>query len=87
MHDTDDWDDDPPLEDWEYPDEDEAAEQSTTTACPNCRAEMYDDAEQCPRCGEYVTRAQANWSHFPPWVYAGAVIALLGMVASLFYFC
>ena len=79
------WDDDGPLEDWENPDEDEPGEQSTTTVCPHCKAEMYDDTVQCPHCGEYLTREQPGVSSYPPWVYAGAVIALVGMVASLFY--
>jgi hypothetical protein len=85
--DNDEWDDDHPLEDWEYPDEDDAEEQSTTTVCPNCRAEMYDDTAQCPHCGEYLTREHFAMSRFPPWVYAGAVIALIGILASLFYIC
>jgi hypothetical protein len=81
------WDDDRPLEDWEYPDEDEPDEESTATVCPHCKAEMYDDTVQCPHCGVYMTREQLTWSHYPPWVYAGVLIALVGMVASLFYIC
>jgi predicted nucleic acid-binding Zn ribbon protein len=31
-------------------------EEHQTAACPNCGAEIYDDAEKCPKCGQYVTR-------------------------------
>ncbi len=34
-----------------YGDEDEAER----LPCPACGAEIYEDAEQCPVCGEYVT--------------------------------
>jgi hypothetical protein len=81
------WDDDRPLEVWEYPAGDDADEESTTTVCPYCTAGTYDDTEQCPQCGEYITREQLSWSHYPPWVYAGALIGLIGIVASLFYIC
>jgi predicted amidophosphoribosyltransferase len=81
------WDDNRPLADWESPDDDDADDQATTTVCRNCRSEMYDDTEHCPHCGEYVTSEQADWSRFPPWVYAGAVAALIGIVGSLLYFC
>jgi len=85
--DDDDWDNDRPLEAWENPDEDDASEQATTTVCPNCRAEMYDDTEQCPHCGEYITRLQFLVPAFAWWVYVGAIAALVGMVASLWFIC
>ncbi len=47
---------DRPLEDWEYPepDENEDEDDFETQACPSCGADVYEDAEQCPACGDYV---------------------------------
>ncbi len=52
-----DWSDDD-LRDEEFPDEEEAdddTEDSYTTPCPECGADVYEDAEQCPVCGHYLT--------------------------------
>jgi len=80
-----DWDDDRPLEDWEYPDgEDEDELDSTPTrACPKCGCDVYDDAEQCPLCGEYFSREQPGPSSFPVWVRATALIILAALAAVL----
>lgn len=80
----DDWDDDRPLEDWEYPDgEDEDELDSTPTkSCPKCDCDVYDDAEQCPLCGEYFTREQPGPSSFPVWVRATALIILAALAAA-----
>jgi predicted nucleic acid-binding Zn ribbon protein len=48
--------------------------------CPYCRAEVIEDAEQCPRCGKYLSREDA-----PPPSRGGAwmilvVLALLAIV-------
>ena len=48
-----------PLEDWEYPDGDDADdddEESRTKPCPMCGMDVYEDAEKCPLCGEFFTR-------------------------------
>ncbi len=71
-HDIDDEGEDE-AEDWDHdPDEDE------TMPCPYCRADVYDDAEQCPSCGKYLSREDAPWRK-PWWVVAG-VMACLAMV-------
>ena len=46
------------LEDREYPDEphdDSWDEDDVTVRCPDCGADVYEDALQCPECGWYVT--------------------------------
>ena len=55
------------LEDWEYPDdpsdddsfvdEDEPA----LGPCPECSAQMLEDLEQCPTCGQYVSFSTSPW--------------------------
>ena len=51
------WSDDE-LHDDEYPDDWEDSddeEETLTLPCPECGAEVYEDAEQCPQCGSYLT--------------------------------
>ena len=49
-----------------------------TVPCPHCRADVYEDAERCPRCGKYLSREDSPRRH-PWWVVAGA-LACLAMV-------
>ena len=66
------------------PDEDEDGEgwdedgSDETVPCPDCRADVYEDAERCPECGRYLSREDAPRRH-PWWVVAGA-LACLAMV-------
>jgi hypothetical protein len=30
-----------------------------TVTCPHCQAEVFEDAERCPRCGNYLSREDA----------------------------
>jgi uncharacterized OB-fold protein len=46
QRDDDEWDDDEACE------EDGADE--TLAECPKCGAEVYDDIEKCPHCGEWI---------------------------------
>lgn len=49
--------------------------------CPHCGAEVYEEAEQCPRCGEYITRVSTSaWDGKPAW---WVVLGLLGIVAVI----
>ena len=71
---------DRPLEEWEYPEPDENEDEdfSETRECPSCQATIYEDAEQCPNCGEYIlfsTRAISGW----PWWFVA--LGILGIVA------
>jgi hypothetical protein len=48
------------LEDREYPDEPEGADlpdDDLVFACPECGADVFEDAEQCPECGFYITES------------------------------
>jgi len=70
------------LDDNEFPDEngddDEALE---TRPCPNCGAEIYEEAEQCPSCGEYVTFDSHPLSGRPKW---WILLGLIGMAAVIY---
>ena len=77
------WDDldEDDLDDNEFPDEDDGGhddEAAETRACPNCGAEIYEEAEQCPSCGEYVTFDSRAFSGRPLW---WTLLGLIGIVA------
>ena len=51
---------------------------SPVVPCPECGADVYEDAERCPRCGQYITPRTAGGGK--TWLWA-ILIALL--VAAL----
>ena len=69
--DDDTWDED----DWSDDDE-----PSDVVECPNCGAEIYEDAEQCPSCGDYVVHSSHPFSGKPAWY---VLMALAGIVATI----
>ena len=73
---------DDPVEDWKFPepDEHEDEELSQTQACPSCGAAIYEDAEQCAACGDYVVFSAPAMSGWPWWF---VVFGLAGMVAVI----
>lgn len=69
------------LNDWEYPDEDDMDEESETLPCPNCGTDVYEDAEQCPVCGQYIMSGGGNlWEGRSAW---WVLLGLLGVGAVL----
>lgn len=79
------FDEDRPLEDREYPDPDEFDDddETATVQCAACGAEMYDDAPQCPVCGEYVGALRGSlWEGRPGWWIA---LGLLGIIAVMYW--
>lgn len=77
----DEWDDDD-LED--YGDDEE---EEPTILCPYCRAEIWEEAIQCPECGEYVSQEdrQARYEWRPRWIICTAVILLLLFALSFLF--
>ncbi len=69
------------FDDREYPDEDDLDDGSTDTrVCPHCSADVYEDADQCPECGEYLMSDTRVWSSKSLWWIA---LGLLGVVAAI----
>ncbi len=60
----------------EDPDDDE--ESATTVPCPHCFHTVYDDAEWCPGCGQYLSEEDAPRRR-PWWIVLG-VFACLAVV-------
>ena len=76
------WDDDP--DDAEFDADDDGAEE---VPCPSCGEPVYEEADVCPHCGDYITpgRAPAG-ANVPRWMFvlgavgvAGTILALLAM--------
>ena len=71
------------LDDHEFPEEDDFDDdQSETAPCPECGAEVYEDAVQCPHCGAYVTHDTRVWSGRPTWWIALGVLGILAVVLA-----
>jgi predicted nucleic acid-binding Zn ribbon protein len=49
-----------------------------TVPCPYCKAEVFEDSEQCPRCGKYLSREDAPQSRGGAWVIV-MILALLAV--------
>ena len=83
MSEDDLWFDEPEYElnDEEYPDEEAADDDSSLVSpCPECGAEVYEDAVQCPVCGHFITHDTHVWSERPAW---WILLGVLGVVAAI----
>ncbi|MBT5018561.1 hypothetical protein N9153_02910 [Planctomicrobium sp.] len=69
------WDND--LDDYEIEDPNE----TFLIPCSNCKAEVYEDCEQCPHCGEYIIRSTNPLIGKPDWYIW---LAVLGIIATIF---
>jgi hypothetical protein len=52
-------------------------EEEPTVPCPYCRAEIHEDAERCPSCGQYISEEDRPPRRQPRWVLVTAVLCLL----------
>ena len=72
----DDWDDGI---DWDGG-EDDDLDRSETVSCPSCCVDVYEDAEQCPSCGEWITSFHSPWQGRSTW---WIVLGILGVAATI----
>lgn len=78
------WDDpSDPLDDWEYPDPDQDDDNSETVTCPQCGADVYEEADQCPACGTFLIPDTRVWSGRSFWWIALGLLGILAVVAAL----
>lgn len=75
MQDDSDWDDD-------LGEDDESAE---LIECPNCSAEIYEDAVRCQICGEYVTHSTSPMAGRPLWFALLGLAGIIAVIASLIW--
>ena len=71
-------DDEPELAAREEPDESDRdnGDDSATVPCPYCRKEVYEAAEVCPHCRNYLSSEDAPPNH-RRWLVTGVVLCLL----------
>ncbi len=73
---TDDWDDDDEYDDDEFDDEPYGWYE-----CPLCGSEVYDDANLCPSCDQYMTPKLVTRSEMKPMWYI--FLGMAGILAVL----
>ncbi|TWT29240.1 hypothetical protein KOR34_52950 [Posidoniimonas corsicana] len=75
---------DRPLPDDEEPDDDYYDDdEAELVDCPACGAPVYEEAERCPVCGEYITHSTSPWSGRPTWWVALGLAGILAMIVVL----
>lgn len=69
-------------DDWDEDEEEDEGEGEDTIPCPHCRRQIYDGAERCPNCGEYISIEDGPRERKPIWIVATCVVCL---VVALFW--
>jgi len=72
----DDWPE-PDDSDIDQPDEEENA--MGTHPCPSCGKTLYEDADACPNCGEYISQEDPN-SKKPLWLILTVAICIVAIL-------
>lgn len=73
-----------PLEDWEYPDPDDDDDgEVETVACPSCGVDVYEEAQQCPHCGQYIDASTLALAGRSWWFIALGIAGIAAVVTAL----
>lgn len=86
-----DWDRDEELDDWEQDDEEdeyeEDGEDSAVEPCPYCGKDVYEGAELCPHCKNYISEDDSPppnaVGRFPRWLVIVIVLALVAVFSGV----
>ncbi|MDG2381706.1 MAG: zinc ribbon domain-containing protein [Pirellulaceae bacterium] len=71
-----------PLEDYEYPEPDvDDDTEAETVPCSHCGEPIYEEAVECPYCGNYVQASTSVWSGRPIW---WLIIGGIGVAAVIY---
>ena len=65
--------DEDPLQSDQDPDESDDAEE--TIVCPFCKRRVHEDADVCPRCGNFIGGDDAPHPRVPMFVWIGVILA------------
>jgi predicted RNA-binding Zn-ribbon protein involved in translation (DUF1610 family) len=74
--------------DWESDDSedesfhDERDEDHVTIECPECGESVFDDAERCPHCENYIVTDRGNASPKPLWITLTVLLCIYAMLHS-----
>lgn len=67
-------------EDEDYMDEDwvddEGDDEDDLLICPSCRAEVHEDTQQCPHCGDWITPAYPSET-IKQWIWKIAALLII----------
>jgi len=79
-----DWSDDD-LRDEEFPDDEDNydSDEVDTIPCPECGADVYEEAEQCPACGWYITSSSNPLSGRSWWWIALGMLGIIAVIWAL----
>jgi hypothetical protein len=80
------WDAEEGYDDVDYYDDDGVGE---VVACPSCGVEVYEDAEQCPSCGDYIVHTAVvghAWKDRPLWWIALGLLGIVAVITALSLF-
>jgi len=83
-HDEDEDDDDlhdPDPSDMDDEDDADGDAEVDTHPCPHCGADVYEESQQCPVCGQYIDEFPR--SNYPRWVPVAAVLVILAMLYAV----
>ena len=70
------------LDERDYSDDDDDDE-TLTRDCPRCGADVYEDAEQCPLCGTWLTANTSPWQGRAWWWVALGILGIGALMAVL----
>ena len=69
-----------PLGDHEFPSDDDLSadgEEPAELACPSCGADVMEDAQKCPQCGDWITPVDPAGAGWRRWLLIAAVLLML----------
>ncbi|MFP3938627.1 MAG: hypothetical protein ACLFVW_09840, partial [Phycisphaerae bacterium] len=55
-------------------------ESTDTSVCPACGGEVYEDADRCPQCGEWIVPDHGPSSGARLWWWLGLALAAAGLL-------
>lgn len=56
-----------------------------TVPCPYCRQPVYEDAEYCANCQEYISLEDAPPEQKPPWIVITVLLLLSSMLLWILF--
>jgi len=76
------------LDDREFPNPADVddSESVDTDPCRYCGRPVYEQAEVCPHCGNFISRQDSLPSRKPLWIIAGAIVTLGLIVVGWIFF-
>ncbi|RLS51882.1 MAG: hypothetical protein DWH91_17945 [Planctomycetota bacterium] len=73
-----------PLSDDDDEEFDDDHAEEVTVPCRMCGCDIYDDAIQCPLCGEYQTKSPLTaWEGRPLWWRVGGLLGIIAVLLTL----